>query len=61
MINIEEANCLVKWIKEWKITYQDNPSLEECYVWFEWKFNNKYLSKDDKNHIKDILDLNSDL
>ena len=55
MINVEETAALDKWIKEWKKTYSESPSLDECCTWFEWQFKNKYLSESDKKTIKAIL------
>tara|TARA_B100000945_G_C20211402_1_gene516217 strand:+ start:611 stop:796 length:186 start_codon:yes stop_codon:yes gene_type:complete len=60
MIDIEEAASLAKWIQQWKKTYGENPKIEECVVWFEWKFKDKELSKSDKSSIKSILNLNSE-
>ena len=60
MINIEEAEALGKWIQEWKKTYSESPTLDECFTWFEWKFKNKDLSKNDKKSIKTFLEFNSE-
>ena len=60
MINIEEAAALGKWIQEWKKTYLECPTLDECFTWFEWKFKDKDLSKDDKKSIEIILEYNSE-
>tara|TARA_B100000965_G_scaffold6553_1_gene5161 strand:- start:687 stop:869 length:183 start_codon:yes stop_codon:yes gene_type:complete len=60
MIDIEKANDLTKWIQQWKKTYEENPSLEECFTWFEWRFKTKELSTIDKNYIRNILNYNSE-
>ena len=38
MLNTEEAYALSKWIQNWKNTYKENPNLNECITWFEWKY-----------------------
>tara|TARA_Y100000589_G_C27130353_1_gene620324 strand:- start:474 stop:668 length:195 start_codon:yes stop_codon:yes gene_type:complete len=60
MINIQEAEALSKWIHKWKKTYAENPSLEECFTWFEWQFKNKDLSNNERKSIKKILEFNSE-
>ena len=60
MIDVNEAAALAKWIQEWKKTYSENPTIDECFTWFEWQFKNKELSKIDKVSIKTILDFNSE-
>ena len=44
MLNTDEANALAKWIQNWKKTYNENPKLNECITWFEWKYEDKELS-----------------
>ena len=58
MIDVNEAAALMKWIQQWKITYSENPSIDECFTWFEWQFKNKELSEKDKVSIRTILDFN---
>ena len=60
MIDTKKATALGKWIQQWKKTYSESPSLNECLTWFEWQFENKELSKKDKESIKTILKFNSD-
>ena len=60
MINTEEAYALAKWIQNWKITYKENPNLNECITWFEWKYKDKELSSSDKISISTILRYNSE-
>ena len=43
MLNTDEANALAKWIQNWKTTYNENPKLNECITWFEWKYEDKEL------------------
>jgi len=60
MLNTDEANALAKWIQTWKKTYQENPQLNECITWFEWKYKDKELSQSDKISISLILKYNSE-
>ena len=60
MIDDKKAAALGKWIQQWKRTYKENPSLDECVTWFEWRFMNKNLSKNDEESIKIILKFNSE-
>ena len=60
MLSAEEAHSLAKWIQNWKKTYRENPKINECITWSEWKYKNKQLSKSDKNSIKTILGYNSE-
>ena len=60
MLSTEEAHSLAKWIQNWKKTYRENPKINECITWFEWKYKDKQLSKRDKNSIETILGYNSE-
>ena len=60
MINTDEAHALTKWIQNWKKTYKENPKLNECITWFEWKYEDKELSPRDKSSIATILRYNSE-
>ena len=60
MLNIDEANSLAKWIRNWKKTYGENPKINECNTWFEWKYKDKELSPSDKISIATILSYNSE-
>ena len=55
MLNTDEVHALAKWIQDWKKTYKDNPNLNECITWFEWKYEEKELSLSDKSLISNIL------
>ena len=55
MLNTDEVHALAKWIQDWKKTYKDNPNLNECITWFEWKYEEKELSLSDKTLISIIL------
>ena len=60
MLDIDKANSLGKWIQNWKKTYGENPKLNECITWFEWKYEDKELSQSDKTSIATILEFNSE-
>ena len=60
MLDTDEAYSLSKWIQNWKKTYGENPKLNECITWFEWKYEDKELSQSDKSSIATILNYNSD-
>ena len=60
MLNTDEAYALVMWIQNWKKTYKENPNLNECITWFEWKYEDRELSLSDKSSIAVILRNNSD-
>ena len=60
MLNTDEANGLAKWIQNWKKTYKENPKLNECITWFEWKYKDRKLTSSDKISIATILRYNSE-
>ena len=60
MLNTDEANGLAKWIQNWKKTYKENPKLNECIAWFEWKYKDRELTSSDKSSIATILRYNSE-
>ena len=55
MINNDEALALNKWINEWKKTYGENPTFEECLSWINWKFERSFVSNSDLESIKVVL------
>ena len=55
MLNTDEANGLAKWIQNWKKTYKENPKLNECITWFEWKYKDRELISNEKDSIATIL------
>jgi len=60
MLNTNQAKELAKWIQNWKKTYKENPNLNECITWFEWKYKDNELSPSDKSSIAIILKYNSE-
>ena len=41
-------------------TYKENPKLNECITWFEWKYKDRELTSSDKSLIATILRYNSE-
>ena len=60
MLNTDEASALANWIKNWKKTYKENPKLNECITWFEWKYQDRELTSNNKSSIATILRYNSE-
>ena len=60
MLNTDEASELANWIQNWKKTYKENPKLNECITWFEWKYQDRELTSSDKSSIATILRYNSE-
>ena len=60
MLNTDEASALANWIQNWKKTYKENPKLNECITWFEWKYQDRVLTSSDKSSIATILRYNSE-
>lgn len=60
MLSTKVIISLTKWIQEWKRTYRETPSLDECITWIEWKFEDSYITQSDKNLIKEVLTSNKD-
>ena len=60
MLNTDEASSLANWIQNWKKTYKENPKLNECFTWFEWKYQDRELTSSDKSSITTILRYNSE-
>ena len=60
MLNTDEANGLAKWIQNWKKTYKENPKLNECITWIEWKYKDREITLSDKSSIATILRYNSE-
>ncbi|WP_288262876.1 hypothetical protein [uncultured Prochlorococcus sp.] len=60
MLNSEEAYALAKWIQNWKKTYKENPKLNECITWFEWRYKDKKISESEKSSIETILKYHSE-
>ena len=55
MFDSEKALALTRWINDWKNTYGESPSIEECITWIEWKFEENKISDKEKIKIETIL------
>ena len=60
MFDSEKALALTRWINEWKNTYGERPSIDECITWIEWKFEESRISEKEKIKIKTILNFSMD-
>ena len=60
MFDTEKAIALSRWIKEWKNTYGESPSIEECITWIEWKFEENEISENEKIKIQTLLNFCKD-
>ena len=60
MLNSDKALALARWINEWKNTYGENPSIEECITWIEWKFEENQISEKEKIAIETLLSFSKD-
>ena len=58
MLTTNKVIALTKWIKNWKNTYGENPTLEECITWFEWNFEDSSVSESIKKSIQEVLYFN---
>ena len=59
MFDSDKVLALTRWINEWKNTYGETPSIEECITWIEWKFEDKRISDIEKIKIEKILKFSS--
>ena len=55
MLTTEKVIALTTWIKNWKKTYGEKPTLEECITWLEWNFKDPSLSESTKKSIQEVL------
>ena len=55
MLATEKVIALTTWIKNWRKTYGENPTLDECITWIEWKFEENKISEKEKIKIETIL------
>ena len=58
MLTTEKVIALTTWIKNWKSTYGEKPSLEECVTWVEWNFEDSSVSESLKQSIQEVLSCN---
>ena len=50
--------ALADWIREWRKCRDNNPSIEECEKFVEWKLEDYKLSDSDKRIIESICSMN---
>ena len=60
MLKTDEVSALANWIQNGEKTYDDNPKLNECITWFEWKYQDRELTLSDRSSIATILRYNSE-
>ena len=60
MFDSDKALALTRWINEWKNTYGEIPSIQECITWIEWKFEDNRISETEKLKIEKILNFSRD-
>ena len=58
MLTTEKVIALIRWIKNWRKTYGENPTLDECVTWVEWQFECTSISKSEKKSIQQVLSSN---
>tara|TARA_Y100000589_G_C27160385_1_gene632506 strand:+ start:1562 stop:1744 length:183 start_codon:yes stop_codon:yes gene_type:complete len=59
MLTTDIVIALSRWIKDWKITYGEYPTLDECITWVEWKFKVSSVTQGEKERISEILSFNN--
>ena len=55
MLTTKITFALADWIREWRKCRDNNPSIDECVKFVEWKFGDYKLSDIDKRIIESIL------
>tara|TARA_B100000941_G_scaffold166743_1_gene118721 strand:+ start:778 stop:966 length:189 start_codon:yes stop_codon:yes gene_type:complete len=55
MITTKITYALADWIREWRKCRDENPSLDDCIKFAEWKLDNYELSDSDRMIIESIL------
>ena len=55
MLNTKITFALADWIREWRNCRDNNPSIDECIKFVEWKFEDYKLSDIDKRITESIL------
>ena len=54
------SECISQLDTKLEKTYKENPKLNECFTWFEWKYQDRELTSSDKSSIATILRYNSE-
>tara|TARA_B100000900_G_scaffold196976_1_gene166699 strand:+ start:48 stop:236 length:189 start_codon:yes stop_codon:yes gene_type:complete len=55
MLTTKITYALADWIREWRKCRNENPSLEDCIKFTEWKIENHELTDGDRMIIESIL------
>ena len=55
MLTTKITFALANWIREWRNCRDNNPSIDECVKFVEWKLEDYKLSDSDKRIIESIL------
>ena len=55
MLTTKITFALADWIREWRKYRDNNPSIDECVQFVEWKLEDYKLSDSDKRIIESIL------
>ena len=55
MLTTKITFALADWISEWRKCRDNNPSIDECVKFVEWKLEDYKLSDSDKRIIESIL------
>ena len=55
MLTTKITFALADWIREWRKCRDNNPSIDECVKFVEWKLEEYKLSDSDKRIIESIL------
>ncbi len=55
MLTTKITYALADWIREWRKCRKENPSIEDCIKFVEWKIGNCELTDSDLRIIESIL------
>jgi len=55
MLSTNVTYALADWIREWRKCRKENPSIEDCIKFVEWKIENYKLKDSDQIIIESIL------
>ena len=55
MLTTKITFALADWIREWRKYRDENPSIDDCIKFVEWKLEDYKLSESDKRIIESIL------
>ena len=55
MLTTKITYALAEWIKEWRKSRNEDPSLDDCIKFSEWKLENYKLTDSDRIIVESIL------